>query len=102
MQDCDAINNSRTLSDTLEGKLRHLIETTTAHICQKDGQPIRMMKQCFGFQSSRLRGLTRKRGKVNVLATLNNLFMAKRLLVAAAHDVIFPTNTSIKTEIPNK
>jgi hypothetical protein len=49
MQDCDATSKSRSKSDTLEGKLGHLIETTTAHICHKDGQRIRMMKQCFGF-----------------------------------------------------
>ncbi|WP_370593449.1 transposase [Synechococcus sp. BSF8S] len=43
--------------------------------------PFRAIKQQFGFQKSRLRGMTRNRCKVNVLAALTNLFLALRQLL---------------------
>ena len=43
-----------------------------------------MIKQQFGFEKTRLRGLAKNRCKVNVLAGLTNLFLARRQLLAAA------------------
>ncbi|MEO1211528.1 MAG: hypothetical protein AAFX78_18605 [Cyanobacteria bacterium J06638_20] len=41
-----------------------------------------MFKQQFGFQKTRLRGMVKNRCKVNVLAALANLFLARRQLLA--------------------
>ena len=41
-----------------------------------------MIKQQFGFQKTRLRGMVKNRCKVNVLAALTNLFLARRQLRA--------------------
>ncbi len=41
-----------------------------------------MIKQQFGFQKTRLRGLAKNRCKINVLAALTNLFLARRQLLA--------------------
>ena len=40
-----------------------------------------MIKQQFGFQKTRLRGMAKNRCKVNVLAALTNLFLARRQLL---------------------
>ena len=47
----------RALPHTPEGKLQDLIETAKAHIRAKVEHPFRVIKQQFGFQKSRLRGL---------------------------------------------
>jgi hypothetical protein len=39
------------------------------------------MKRQFGFQKTRFRGMLKNRCKVNVLAALANLFMARHLLL---------------------
>lgn len=67
----------RVLPDTPEGRLDDLIETAKAHIRAKGEHPFRVMKQQFGFQKTRLRGMLKNRCKVNVLAALSNLFMAR-------------------------
>jgi IS5 family transposase len=72
----------RALPDTPEGKLQDLVETAKAHIRAKGEHPFRVIKQQFGFQKTRLRGMVKNRCKVNVLAALTNLFLARRLLLA--------------------
>jgi IS5 family transposase len=74
----------RVLPDTPEGRLLDLIETAKAHIRAKGEHPFRVIKQQFGFQKTRLRGMTKNRCKVNVLAALTNLFLARRRLLAAS------------------
>ena len=73
----------RALPDTPEGRLQDLIETAKAHIRSKGEHPFPVIKQRFGFQKSRLRGLTKNRCKVNVVAALVNLFVARRQLLTA-------------------
>ena len=72
----------RALSDTPDGKLQDLVETAKAHIRAKGEHPFRVIKQQFGFQKTRLRGMVKNRCKVNVLAALTNLFLARRQLLA--------------------
>jgi IS5 family transposase len=43
--------------------------------------PFRVIKQQFGFQKTRLRGILKNRCKVKVLAALSNLFMARHELL---------------------
>ena len=74
----------RALPDTPEGKLQDLIETAKAHISSKVEHPFRVIKQEFGFQKTRLRGLAKNRYKIHVLAALTNLFLARRRLMTAA------------------
>ena len=71
----------RALPDTQEGKLQDLIETAKAHIRSRVEHPFRVIKQQFGFQKTRLRGLAKNRCKINVLAALTNLFLARRRLL---------------------
>lgn len=71
----------RVLPDTPEGKLLDLIEMAKAHIRAKGEHPFRVIKQQFGFQKTRLRGMAKNRCKVNVLAELTNLFLARRQLL---------------------
>ncbi len=62
--------------------LQDLIETAKAHIRSKVEHPFRVVKQQFGFQKIRLRGLDKNRRKVNVLTALTNLFLPRRKLLA--------------------
>jgi IS5 family transposase len=71
----------RALPDTPEGRLDDLVETAKAHIRAKGEHPFRVIKQQFGFQKTRLRGMVKNRCKVNVLAALTNLFLARRQLL---------------------
>ena len=71
----------RALPDTPEGRLDYLIETAKAHIRAKVEHPFRVIKGQFGFQKTRLRGMLKNSCKVNVLAALANLFMARHLLL---------------------
>jgi IS5 family transposase len=73
----------RVLPQTPEGRLDDLIETAYAHIRAKGKHPFRVMKQQFGFQKTRLRGMLKNRCKVNGLAALSNLFMARRRLLGS-------------------
>jgi len=43
-----------------------------------------VIKQQFGFQKTRLRDLAKNRCKINVLAALTNLFLARRRLLTTA------------------
>ena len=71
----------RALPDTTEGRLDDLVETAKAHIRAKGEHPFRVIKQQFGFQKTRLRGMVKNRCKVNVLAALTNLFLARYQLL---------------------
>ena len=78
---CGQVNAER--SPILQtGRLQDLIETAKAHIRAKGEHPFRVIKQQFGFQKTRLRGMVKNRCKVNVLAALTNLFLARRQLLA--------------------
>jgi len=74
----------RALPDTPDGKLQDLIETAKAHIRSKVEHPFRVIKQQFGFQKTRLRGLAKNRCKIHVLAALTNLFLSRRWLLTVA------------------
>ena len=71
----------RALPDTPDGRLENLVEAAKAHIRAKVEHPFRVIKQQFGFQKTRLRGMSKNRCKINVLAALTNLFMARRQLL---------------------
>ena len=73
----------RSLPNTPDGKLQDLIETAKSHVRAKVEHPFRVIKQQFGFQKTRLRGMAKNRCKVNVIAALTNLFLARRLLLLA-------------------
>ena len=73
----------RVLPETPEGKLLNLIETAKPHMRVKREHPFRVIKKQFGFQKTRLRGMLKNRCKVNVLAALSNLFMARRRLLCS-------------------
>lgn len=73
--------NRRALPDTAEGRLDDLVETAKAHIRAEGEHPFRVIKQQFGFQKTRLRGMVKNRYKVYVLAALTNLFLARHQLL---------------------
>jgi IS5 family transposase len=72
------------LPTTPDGRLQVLIEAANAHVRAKGEHPFRVIKQQFGFQKIRLRGMVKNRCKVNVIAALTNLFKARRQLLAAS------------------
>jgi IS5 family transposase len=72
----------RVLPDTPDGRLIDLLETAKAHIRAKVEHPFRVIKKQFGFQKTRLRGMTKNHCKVNVLAALTNLYLARASLLA--------------------
>ena len=72
----------RALPDTPDGKLQDLVETAKAHIRAKGEHLFRVIKQQFGLQKTRLRGMVKNRCRVNVLTALTNLFLARRQLLA--------------------
>jgi len=74
----------RLLPDTPEGKLQDLIETAKAHIRSKVECPFRVIKQQLGFQKTRLRGLAKNHCKINVMAALTNLYLARGHLLLLA------------------
>jgi IS5 family transposase len=67
----------RVFPESPEGRLRDLMETAKAHFRAKREHPFRLIKQQFGFQKTRLRGMAKNRCKVHVLAALMNLFLAR-------------------------
>jgi IS5 family transposase len=70
------------LPDTPEGRLQDLIEAAKAHVRTKVEHTFQVIKQQFGFEKTRLRGLAKNRCKINVMAALINLFLARRQLLA--------------------
>jgi len=73
----------RALPNTPDGRLDDLVETAKAHIRAKGEHPFRVIKQQFGFQKTRLRGMLKNHCKVNVLAALSNPFIARRRLLCS-------------------
>jgi IS5 family transposase len=73
----------RALPDTPEGRLLNLVEAAKAHIRAKGEHPFRVIKNQWGFRKTRLRGMLKNSCKVNVLAALTNLFLARRQLLEA-------------------
>lgn len=71
----------RALPDTTEGRLDDLVETDKAYILAKGEHPFRVIKQQFGFQKTRLRGMVKNRYKVIELAAWTNLFLARQHLL---------------------
>jgi IS5 family transposase len=71
----------RVLPETSDGRLLDLIETAKAHIRAKVEHLFRVIKQQFGFQKTRLRGMAKNHCKVHVIAALTNLYLARRLLL---------------------
>ena len=59
-----------------------LAETAKAHFSPKVKHPFRVIKQQFGFQKTRLRGLAKSHCKVNFLVALTNLYLARGYLLA--------------------
>jgi IS5 family transposase len=59
-----------------------LIEAAKAYVRAKVEHPFRVIKQQFGFYKTRLRGLAKNSCKINVIAALTNLFLARRQLLA--------------------
>jgi IS5 family transposase len=72
----------RVLPDTTDGRLLGLVETAKAHIRAKDEHPFRVIKEQFGYRRTRLRGIAKNHCKVNVLAALTNLYLARAYLLA--------------------
>lgn len=61
--------------EEMEGK------AAKAHIRVKVEHPFRVIKHQFGFQKTRLRGMTKSRCKINGLAARTNLFLSRRQLL---------------------
>ena len=74
----------RALPDTAEGKQKDLVETAKAHIRSKGEHSFRVIKQQFGFQKTRLRGMAKNRCKIFMLAALINPFLGRHQLLATA------------------
>lgn len=68
----------RALPDTPEGRLENWLETAKAHIRTKVEHPLRVIKQQWGFQKTRLRGMAKNRCKMKVMAALINLYLVRR------------------------
>jgi transposase, IS5 family len=66
--------------DTPDGRLEKLVEAGNAHIRAKVEHLFHVIKQQFGLQKNKLRGMNKNRFKVNVPAALTNLFVARRQL----------------------
>ena len=71
----------RVLPDTPDGRLLELVETAKAHIRAKVEHPFRVIKEQFGFRKTRLRGIAKNHCKINVLAALTNLYIARAYLL---------------------
>ena len=57
--------------------MEDLVEIAKAHIRLKVEHPFRVIKQQFGFQKTRRRGLAKNHGKINVMAALTHLYLAR-------------------------
>ncbi len=66
------------LPDNPDERLQDLIEDAKAHVSAKVEHPFRVMKKQFGFQKTRLRGLAKNSWKINVIAALTNLLVARQ------------------------
>ena len=68
----------RKLSNGPEDQLQEWCERAKAHVRAKVEHAFRIMKQQFGFQRTRLRGIAKNQSKVLLLAALTNLFMVRK------------------------
>ena len=68
----------RKLSDSPEGQLQEWCERAKGHVRAKVEHAFRIMKQQFGFEKTRLRGIGKNQSKVLILAALTNLFMVRK------------------------
>jgi IS5 family transposase len=71
----------RVLPNTPDGRLLDLVEAAKAHIRAKAEHLFRVINHQWGFQKTRLRGMAKNRCKINVLAALTNLYLARRQLL---------------------
>ena len=71
----------RVLPETSEGRLIDLIETGKAHIRAKVEHPFRVIKQQFGFQKTRLRGMAKNWCKVHMIVALTNQYLARQVIL---------------------
>ena len=71
------------MPDRPDGRMQDLIKTAKTRIRAKVEHSFRVIKQQFGFQKTGLSGMAKNRYKVNVIAALDNLFMARQELLAA-------------------
>jgi IS5 family transposase len=60
-----------------------LLEIAKAHIRSRVEHSFSVIKQRFGFQKARLRGLAKNCCKVNLVAAVLNQFFARHQLLAA-------------------
>jgi IS5 family transposase len=74
------LGKRRSLPNSADGKQQDLIEAAKAHVRAKVEHPLRLIKQQFGYQKTRLHGLAKNSSKINVLAALTNLFLDRRQL----------------------
>lgn len=72
----------RALPDTPDGRQQALADQAKARIRAEGEHPFHVIKQQFQSQKIRLRGMAKNRCKVNVLAALTNLFLARSQLLA--------------------
>jgi IS5 family transposase len=72
----------RALPNTPDGRLLDLVETAKPHIRAKVEHSFSVIKQQFGFQKTRLRGMAKNHCKVNVMAALTNLYLVRAYLLA--------------------
>ena len=72
----------RALPNISDGGLLNLVESAKAHIRAKVEHSFRVIKQRFGFQKTRLRGLAKNHCKVNMLGAFTNMYLAREYLLA--------------------
>lgn len=68
-----------------EGELKDVtlwLEHLRAKVRARVEHPFRVIKQQFGFQKTRYRGLAKNAAQLNTLFTLSNLWMARRRMLA--------------------
>ena len=71
----------RKLPDSPEGQLQEWSERAKVHVRAKVEHAFRIMKQQFGFQKTRLRGMAKNQSKLLILAALTNLFMVRKQIL---------------------
>lgn len=69
------------LSNNLDGRLLDLVEMANAHIRDKVEHLFRVVKEQFGFRKTRLRAMAMNHCKVNMLAALTSLYIARCYLL---------------------
>ena len=74
----------------LEGELKDVtlwLEHLRAKVRARVEHPVRVIKQQFGFQKTRYRGLAKNGAQLNTLFALSNLWMARRRMLSSAGQV---------------